>query len=62
MFLPDTVELGSGVLSDLGLDILDIALIEWTRLPILEDHQVDVFLCRKSETGKDFEGRASNTT
>ncbi len=44
VFFPNARELGSCILVDLLLDILDVGLVEFRWLPILEDHVGDVFL------------------
>jgi len=62
VLLPDAVELGTGVFPDLGLDILDVVLVERAWFSILEDHQVDVFLGGECEAGEDFERGGGNTT
>lgn len=62
MLPPDALELGRGVLRNLALDIADVALVELGWLPILEDHQVQVFLGGKGQTGKDFKGRTGDAT
>jgi len=55
VLLPDTEELVGRVLRDLGLDILDIVLVESARLSILEDHEVGVLIRRQSKAGQDFQ-------
>ena len=56
MLTPDALELSGGVLCDLGLDVFDIALIEFGGLSILEDHEINIFLSGQRKTGKNFEG------
>lgn len=62
MLLPDARELRSRILCNLALNVLDVALVERRRDPILEDHQVDVFLSRERKTGEHFQRGAGDTT
>lgn len=61
MLFPDALEFCSGVLRDLSLDVLDIALIEWRRLSVFENHVVDVLLGGQSQTGENFKRGARHT-
>lgn len=54
VLLPDARELRRGVLDDLRLDVLHVALVELGRRAVLEDHQVDVFVGGEREAGQDF--------
>ena len=56
----DTVELGCSILGDLGLDVLDVALVKLRGL-LLKGHKVDVLLRRERKTRKDLEGGRSDT-
>lgn len=62
MFAPEALELRGSVFGNLGLDILDVALVKFGGLAILEDHKVGVFFCGEGKTSEDFEGRAGDTT
>ena len=62
MLLPNAVELGSGIFLDLGLDVLDVALVERAGFAVLEDHQVNVFLSGECEAGEDFQRGRGNAT
>ena len=61
MLFPDTVEFVCSVFGDLGLDVLDITLVELARFAVFEYHQIGVFFSSEGETGKDFEGRAGDS-
>lgn len=56
----DTGELGGCVPGDLGLDVLDVALVELGGFS-LESHKVDVLLSRKRESSENLEGGRSDT-
>ena len=62
MLLPDAVEFGSSILGDLGLDVFDVVLVKLRGLSVFEDHQVDVFLCGKSEASENLERGAGDAT
>jgi len=55
MLFPDALELSSSILRDLSLDVFNIALVEFRRAVIFEDHEIDILLSRQRKTGKDFE-------
>jgi len=54
------VELSGGVLADLFLNVLDVALVEFGRFAILKDHQVQVFFRSQGETGEHFQRRTGD--
>jgi len=42
MFAPNALELGTGVLCNDSLNILDVTLVEGRRLAIFENHEIGV--------------------
>lgn len=50
MFAPDALEFSGGVVDNLLLDVLDIALVELGRFAILEDHEAQVLFVGEAET------------
>jgi hypothetical protein len=60
VLLPQAMEFGGGILADFFLNVLDVALIEFGRFAILEDHQVQVFIRSQGETGEHFQRRTGD--
>ena len=54
MLFPDAIELGSGVFGDLLLDVANVALIEIGWFAVLEDHEIEVFLIRETQSSQHF--------
>ena len=56
------MELVSGVLGYLGLDVLYVVLIKLGRFAVFEDHKIEVFLSRQRQTGEDLQRGTCYTT